>query len=46
MVQLEDIRDGAEAFLEIGDLLERITELNDGRLVEHSVLAHHKLAML
>lgn len=46
MVQLQDIRDGTEAFLEIGDLLERIPELNDGCLVEHSVLAHYKLAML
>lgn len=46
MIQLQDIRDCTEAFLEIGDLLECIAQLNDGRLVEHSVLAHDKLSML
>lgn len=46
MVELEDDGNGAEALLEISNLLKRVTELNHGRLVEHPVRVHDELAVL
>ncbi len=46
MVELEDDGDGAEALLEIANLLKRVTELDHGRLVEHPVRVHDELAVL
>lgn len=46
MVQFQQIRNGPEALLEIGDLLERIAEFDDGGLVEHAVSVHDELAVL
>ena len=46
MVKLEEVGDGTEALLEVGDLLEGVTELDDGRLVEHPLLVHDELAVL
>ncbi len=45
MVQLEDIRHCSETLLEVGNLLERIAELDDRRLAEHSFGIHHELAV-
>ena len=46
MVELEDDGNGAEALLEISNLLKRVAELNHGRLVEHPVRVHDELAVL
>lgn len=46
MVELKDDGNGAEALLEISNLLKRVTELNHGRLVEHPVRVHDELAVL
>jgi hypothetical protein len=46
MVELEDDGHGAEALLEVADLLERVAELDHGRLVEHPVRVHDELAVL
>ena len=46
MVELEDVGHGAEALLEVANLLERVAELDHGRLVEHPVRVHDELAVL
>lgn len=46
MVELEEVGHGPEALLEVGDLLEGVAELDDGRLVEHAVAVHDELAVL
>ena len=46
MVELEDVGHSAEALLEIANLLERVAELDDGRLDEHPVRVHDELAVL
>jgi len=46
MIELEDVGDGTEAFLEVRDLLEVITKLDDRGLTEHAVRIHDQLAVL
>jgi len=46
VVELKDDGNGAEALLEVSNLLERVAELDYRRLVEHPVRVHDKLAML
>jgi hypothetical protein len=46
MVELEDDGHGTEALLEVTNLLERVSELDYGRLVEHPVRVHDELAVL
>jgi len=46
VVQFQDVRNGTESFLEVGNLLESVSELNDWSLPEHAIGAHHKLAVL
>lgn len=46
MVQFEDIRNRLEPFLEVSNLLERITEFHNRSLIEHSVGVHDEFAVL
>jgi len=46
MVELEDDGHGAEALLEVANLLERVAEFDHRRLVEHPVGVHDELAVL
>ena len=46
MVELKDGGYGAETLLEISNLLKRVAELYNGRLIEHPVRVHHELAVL
>lgn len=46
VVKLDHFWDRLETLLELGDLLERVTELDDGRLGEHAAWVHDQLAVL
>ena len=46
MVELDDSRDLLEAFLELRDLLEVVTELNNGRGIEHTLRVDDELTVL
>lgn len=46
MIQLEEVGNGAEPLLEVDELLESVTKLDDGGLGEHAVGVHDQLAML
>lgn len=46
MIQLDNLRDLLEPFLELLDLLEMITKFDDGSRSEHPVWADDELAML
>ena len=46
MVELDDSRDLLEAFLELRDLLEVVTELNNGRGLEHALRVDDELTVL
>jgi hypothetical protein len=45
MVQFDHIGNSPESCLEVGDLLESIPKLDDGRLAEHSIRVHNEFAM-
>ena len=46
MIQLDDLGYLLEPLLELLDLLEMITEFDDGSVLEHSLLANDELTML
>ena len=46
VVELEHVRNSAEALLEVGDLLERVAKLHDRRLRKHALRVHDELAVL
>ena len=46
MIELDDSRDLLEAFLELRDLLEVVTELNNGRGLEHTLRVDDELTVL
>lgn len=46
MIQLENLGDLLEPFLELRDLLEMVAEFDNGSCLEHPLLVDDKLTML
>ena len=46
VVKFQDVRNGTESFLEVGNLLESVSKLNDWSLPERAILAHREPATL